>query len=206
MEEGEGGGGGGVLWEVCCRSGTRVILSGDVRQGWSDRPTSIRLLNLSIYMYIHIHELLDHAPLPMHLALLEKTNLRPPPWQLTEKDCSAQVTKDWQGLVLNHYPDVGQWKQELIAGLVNMTPPFTLGVRWIVGSSINTSPKGGVCLNPGDERNPGDDLQLPRFQLLPPRLRRPEHLGPRAGGVCLGWGDSRPLTQPIVLKHSKKWL
>lgn len=46
----------------------------------SDRPTSIRLLNLSIYMYIHIHELLDHALLAMHLALLEKRNLgRPPP-------------------------------------------------------------------------------------------------------------------------------
>ena len=92
---------------LCCGSRTRLTLGGDVRQGKSDRPTSIRLLNLSIYMYIHIHELLDHALLAMHLALLEKLNLSPPPWQLTEKDCSAQVTKDWQGLVLNHCIDVG---------------------------------------------------------------------------------------------------
>ena len=90
-----------------CRSRPRLTLSGDVRQGKSDRPTSIRLLKLSIYMYIHMHELLDHALLAMHLALLEKLNLSPPPWQLTEKDCSAQVTKDWQGLVLNHHTDVG---------------------------------------------------------------------------------------------------
>lgn len=92
---------------LCCESRTQLTLSGDVRQGKSDRPTSIRLLNLSIYMYIHIHELLDHALLAMHLVLLEKLNLSPSPWQLTEKDCSAQVTKDWQGLVLNHYTDVG---------------------------------------------------------------------------------------------------
>lgn len=58
-------------------------------------------------MYIHIHELLDRVPLAMHLALLEKRNLNPRPWQLTEKDCSAHVTKNWQGLVLNHCPDVG---------------------------------------------------------------------------------------------------
>lgn len=96
----------GGSW-LCCGSRTRLTLGGDVRQGKSDRPTSIRLLNLSIYMYIHIHELLDHALLAMHLALLEKLNLSPPPWQLTEKDCSAQVTKDWQGLVLNHCIDVG---------------------------------------------------------------------------------------------------
>lgn len=91
----------------CRGTRTQLTLSGDVRQGKSDRPTSIRLLNLSIYMYIHIHEPLDHALLAMHLALLEKVNLSPPPWQLTEKDCSAQVTKDWQGLVLNHSTDVG---------------------------------------------------------------------------------------------------
>lgn len=64
---------------LCCGSRTQLTLGGDVRQGKSDRPTSIRLLNLSIYMYIHIHELLDHALLAMHLALLEKLNLSPPP-------------------------------------------------------------------------------------------------------------------------------
>lgn len=52
-----------------------------------------------LFMYIHIHELLDHAFLAMHLVLLENLNLSPPSRQLTEKDCSAQVTKDWQGLV-----------------------------------------------------------------------------------------------------------
>lgn len=36
----------------------------------SDRPTSIRLLNSSIYTYIHMHELLDRTLLAMHLALL----------------------------------------------------------------------------------------------------------------------------------------
>lgn len=90
-----------------CEPRTWFTLSRDVRQGKSDRPTSTRLLNLSIYMYIHIHELLDHALLAMHLVLLEKPNLSPPLWQVTEKDCSAQVTKDWQGLALNHYADMG---------------------------------------------------------------------------------------------------
>lgn len=64
---------------LCGGSRTQLTLGGDVRQGKSDRPTSIRLLNLSIYMYIHIHEPLDHALLAMHLVLLEKRNLRPPP-------------------------------------------------------------------------------------------------------------------------------
>lgn len=64
---------------LCGGSRTQLTLGGDVRQGKSDRPTSIRLLNLSIYMYIHIHEPLDHALLAMHLVLLENRNLRPPP-------------------------------------------------------------------------------------------------------------------------------
>lgn len=91
-------------------------------------------------MYIHIHELLDHALLAMHLALLEKLNLSPSPWQLTEKDCSAQVTKDWQGLVLNHDIDVGNESRISIVDLQKCLN-ITLGIKWIVTYSINTSSK-----------------------------------------------------------------
>lgn len=123
-----------------CGSWTRLSLRGDVRHDESDRPTSIRLLNLSIYVYIHIHELLDHVLLAMHFALLEKRNLSPSAWQLTEKDCSAQVTKDWQGLLLNHRTDVGN--ESRISSLdLKMTLPFTFAFKWIFGSFINTTLK-----------------------------------------------------------------
>ena len=42
-------------------------------------PASLRLLNLSIYMYIHIHELSDPEPVAVHLVLLQKLNFSPPP-------------------------------------------------------------------------------------------------------------------------------
>lgn len=64
-----------------------------------------------------------------------------PPWQLTEKDGRAQVTKAWQGLVLNHWTDVGNERR--ISSLAKMTLPFTLGIKWTLGSP-NTSPKDAL--------------------------------------------------------------
>lgn len=73
----------------------------------------------------------------MHLALLEKQNLSPPPgnwqrkiavpkWQRTGRAGTKSLR--WRG----------QWKLDLILGLVKMTLPFTLGIKWIADSSINT--------------------------------------------------------------------
>lgn len=72
-----------------------------------------------------------------HLALLEKQNLSPPPgnwqrkiavpkWQRTGRASTKSLR--WRG----------QWKLDLILGLVKMTLPFTLGIKWIADSSINT--------------------------------------------------------------------
>lgn len=73
----------------------------------------------------------------MHLALLEKQNLSSPPgnwqrkitvpkWQRTGR--AATKSLRWRR----------PWKLELILGLVKMTLTFTLGIKWIVDSSINT--------------------------------------------------------------------
>ena len=82
-------------------------------------------------MYIHIHDVLDHALLEMHLALLEKPSLGLLPGYLTENDSSGQVTKDLRGLPLNHRTDVANERR-------SSSLDFK-GIKWIVGSSINTS-------------------------------------------------------------------
>lgn len=51
------------------------------------------------------------------------------------------MTKDWQGRVLNHRADGGNESGVSSLVLVKMTLPLTLGIKWIVGSSINTSLK-----------------------------------------------------------------
>lgn len=77
----------------------------------------------------------------MHLALLEKQNLSPPlgnwqrkitvpKWQRTGR--AGTKSPRWRG----------QWKLDLILGLVKMTLPFNLGIKWIADSSINTFLKG----------------------------------------------------------------
>lgn len=97
------------LQEVGCVKESVIFffspLSGDVRQDKCDRPTSIRLLILSIYMYIHIHELLDHV----HLALLGEKK-----WisALSHGDWQRKIAvPEWQRtgrvLVLNHCIDAG---------------------------------------------------------------------------------------------------
>lgn len=77
----------------------------------------------------------------MHLALLEKQNLGPPAgsWQ------RRMVVPKWQrtGRAATKSPRRrGQWKLELILGLVKMTLPFTLGFKWIVDASINAFLQG----------------------------------------------------------------
>lgn len=63
------------------------------------------------------------------------------------------MTKDWQGRVLNHRADAGDESRVSSLVLVKMTLPLTLGIKWIVGSPINTSLKEPLsgCFKTVDE-------------------------------------------------------
>lgn len=110
----------------------------------SDRPTSIRLLNSSIYTYIHMHELLDRALLAMHLALLGGNgNLSHPLSLFLSRSLSAADREGWRcpsdrGLAGSRCyitavtPLPAQSERRLIPGIVKMTPALSRNVdTWV---------------------------------------------------------------------------
>lgn len=140
----------------CSRCGprTRVSLGGDVRQGrkWQ---ANIHPPPQLVYLYVYSYSwAIGPCAVGDAFSVIGKTESRAVlPLQPTEKDCGAQVTKDWQGRVLNHHADAGNESRVSSLVLVKMTLPLTLGIKWIVGSPINTSLKGlfSGCFKTVDE-------------------------------------------------------
>lgn len=83
-----------------------------------------------------------------------------------------------------------KWKANLISGLVKMTLPFTRGIKWIVGSSINSSLKDALsrlaawCQRRGAQMRIYNSLNDLQTCTSPSEQTR---LGLRAKCMCIRW-------------------